>query len=90
MSTQPATPECEKLAKVSEESNKIGAFLDWLKDKGIHLATWEYDEDLDDERLFPHREPIQNILAEYYGIDLDKVETERRALLDWIQEQNND
>ena len=35
-------PECEKLSKVSKESNKIGFFLDWLEERGIVLA--EYPE----------------------------------------------
>lgn len=39
-------PECEKLKEVSEDSNKIGAFLDWLMyDKGIVLSK-EYEGDV--------------------------------------------
>jgi len=35
-------PECEKLSKVSKESHKLGAFMDWLEERGIFLA--EYPE----------------------------------------------
>lgn len=105
MSTQPACPECDKLLKVSEESNKIGAFLDYfLGSRGLHLAHYApadgylFDDDGDkvyiDEMLVPASEyrgdsGISRLLAEYYGIDLDKVEQERRALLDWIRDEQD-
>jgi hypothetical protein len=85
MSKQPECPECEKLAKISEESNKIGDFLEELNRK---YYICEFDES--DEVYYPVRKSINDYLAEYYDIDLDKVEDERRALLKWLQEQNND
>ena len=74
-------PECEKLSAVSADSNKIGAFLDWLVyDKGIYLA--EYSE-LDE--LWAINTPFERLLAEYFEIDLDKVEDERRAMLEGLR-----
>lgn len=95
MRQQPPCPECEKLAAVSKQSNKIGDFLDWLMSKGIVLAEWVENEDEDTSDIMPDllmssirgSNGINKILADYYGIDLDKVEQERRALLDWLREK---
>lgn len=87
MRKQPKCPEAEKLAAVSEDSNKIGGFLSWLSSQGVYLA--EYDESDNFVRSSDYKLTdygINRILAEYYGIDLDEVERERRALLDWLRE----
>lgn len=94
--SQPPCPECEKLTKVSEESNKIGNFLDWMYSRGLVLCTWEENDDEDTNDYLPDilvpaskyrtHSGIENLLAEYFGVDLDKVEKERRALLDWLRE----
>jgi hypothetical protein len=91
---QPKCPECEKLAEVSEESNKIGGFLGWLFSKDLVIAGYEHNtrgwEELVVVRRYQGDSGINKLLAEYYGIDLDKVEKERRALLNWLREQNGD
>jgi hypothetical protein len=136
-----ATPECDRMIAVADDSHKLGDFLDWLNEQDIHLATWErtkvcgYGSGLfvvspgggvrdvdglsqrkwrcvggrmtghpdsnkpgeDDgdcpecggtgrvERVEPRMiltgEPFERLLARYFGIDLDKVETERRQVL---------
>ena len=72
-------PECEKLAKIAPESQKIGEFLDWLRNQGIHLCKWEetHCSAGDPEDLVEIREPRENLLAKYFEVDLDKVEEER-------------
>ncbi len=35
------TPECDRMVAVAEESHKLGEFLDWLNEQGIHLAEWQ-------------------------------------------------
>jgi len=38
-------PECEKLAKVSDESQEIGTFLEWLRNvKEYEFAKWNTDD----------------------------------------------
>lgn len=60
------TPECARLSDVRSKSQVCGAFLEWLEqEKGWHLPAYN----------------MQQLLAEYFDIDLNKVETERRALL---------
>ena len=84
MSTQPACPECNKLSAVAEESQKIGKFLLWLGDNKIELCTFE-DGFLD---YYPIHSSFENLLAKYFNIDLQKVEQEKQALLDWLREEH--
>jgi hypothetical protein len=90
-------PECEKLAKVHEESQKIGFFLEWLfYAKGVlckwHDARKEWvDEKHDDyfwesQGYYPIRENIDQILADYFEIDMNKIDAERNALLNSIRD----
>jgi len=80
-------PECEKLEKVSEESQKIGAFLDWLQNETKYIIA-EYSDDEEGEALlFPIHKAIEQILAEYFKIDLNKVEKERKQILEDIRKQ---
>lgn len=86
MRPQPECPECEKLSRVSEEFNKIGDFLSWLSQKDVVLAEWEIDWLIPSSYRLSDS-GITKMLADYFGIDLNKVEKERRALLEWVQEQ---
>lgn len=98
MRPQPACPECEKLAAIADNSNPIGAFLDWLEStQQIVLCRWEDNDDEDTNDYLPHllmptefrgSNGINKLLALYFNIDLDKVEQERRALLEWLQERH--
>lgn len=77
----PKYPECEKLAKVSDKSQTIGAFLEWLQGvKEIELAKWS-----DSDGLYPEHTTIESLLAEYFEIDMNKVEKERQQILEDIQ-----
>ena len=103
MSEQPECPECERLHEVAPESQKIGEFLEWLRgQKQIMLAQYHAhskecrasDGDLAcgyrRNDLEPVRNPTEKILAEYFKIDLDKVENERRTLLDYLRSNKKD
>jgi hypothetical protein len=80
MTTVP-TPECEKLAAVSDLSQAIGEFIEWAQMQGIQLCSWS-----DRFREFsPIHESINNILARHFGIDLVKIEDERRAILESLR-----
>lgn len=96
-------PECEKLHAVHEESQKLGYFLDWLM-KRYTLAEWDYNfraivydregnEDRWNSVLMPvhvGENKINSLLAEYFHIDLDKVEEERRQILEELRKANED
>jgi hypothetical protein len=93
--TTPACPECERLHEVAPFSQRIGDFLDWLEnEKHWMIAKYhEHDEECEDENgsytcgFFTDAIQIvhtqrEKLLAEFFGIDLTKVENERRALLE--------
>ena len=84
-------PECEKMAKVSDKSQTIGEFLDWLRgEAGYIIAEYGADSDKDrDEGPFPIHKSIEQLLADYFEIDLNKVETEKRKMLDKIRRDAN-
>lgn len=82
--TSPATeyPECEKLKAVADESQKIGQFLDWLLgERNLELGQYN-----DNDRLIAQPLNIAKLLAEYFNIDMDKVEKERQEILSSIRE----
>jgi hypothetical protein len=120
-------PEHEKLQAVSEQTQAIGEFLDWLNSQGVHLMTWR--EDLTDTRpddwceaaKYSHlhcdhwgtedetheccrcakpyglrevtgikgwvskRRSTLQLLADWAGIDLAKIESEKRQMLESIR-----
>lgn len=76
-------PECEKMSQVRPQSQAIGEFLEWLRyEKGWVLATVPEEYEF---TLVEASYSIEGLLAEFFGIDLDKVETERRQMLDEIR-----
>lgn len=84
-------PECEKLLKFSKKSQMIGEFLEWLRNtKEITLARWDKDEcdfcRTEDDVLVPAYDATEKLLAEFFGIDMDKVEKERQQLLEELRE----
>lgn len=77
----PATPECDKVYAFHDDSQIIGDFIEWLSFVGIHLIEWE------DEIPYPVHEDINHLLARFFDIDLNKVEQERRDVLDFIRNE---
>lgn len=75
------TPECDKLAAVRDRSQVVGEFIEWLTgEKGIELAIFGENEE-GDEALLPFHFNRDGILAEFFDIDMNRVEKERRAIL---------
>jgi len=67
-------PECEKLHKVKDQSFIIGQFLEWLQED-YAVARWDGND------LFPDHPGIEKLIAEYFNIDLNKVEKEKQEIL---------
>ncbi len=78
------TPELNRIIGVSEDSQRIGEFLEWLAEQEITLAKWNDNE----EELFEIRQSREQLLANYFEIDLVKAEKERQALLDEVRAEN--
>ncbi len=84
----PKMLECEKLAAVKGQSQICGEFLAWLNSRGIQLAEFVKDDTV----IFPHDRLVlaqtsrDQLLAEFFEIDMDAVEREKRALLEHVRE----
>lgn len=52
----PKAPECDRMLEVADDSHKIGEFLDWLQQQGIHLASYVDDGHHVDEVLMTRSE----------------------------------
>lgn len=83
-------PEHEKLNKVHKLSNNIGSFLDWLiHQKGVKLylsvnklpTNTHVDESYVRIGAVPMLYKPNELLAEYFNIDLKKLEEEKQAML---------
>lgn len=73
-------PQLAKMQEVQETSQAIGEFLDWLQsEQRIDLCT--IIRGTGHDRWAPITESTQQLLARYFGIDLEAVERERRAVL---------
>jgi len=91
----PAVPTLDRIRQVHDQSQAIGEFLDWLRnDKKIELCRWSQfvgwrrDDGGDGGQFAPTSDTIHGLLHEYFEIDPEAEERERRALLDHVREQN--
>jgi hypothetical protein len=77
-------PEHDKQTKVVEQTQAAGEFIEWLESKGIFLAHHV------DGHNFPQPVYTQllELLAEWAGIDLKKIEAEKRQMLAAIRKAN--
>ena len=76
------TPELEKQRVVQERSQAIGQFVEgFLRGKGIVLAKWGENRNYPS----PLQYNIEALLAEFFDIDLKKIEKERLSLLEEIR-----
>lgn len=80
-------PEHEKMKLISDKSNAIGEFVDqFLPKKGIYLC--ESFEGGFDNGYRVNRTPIIKLLAEFFKIDLSKIEEEKQHMLNQHRLQN--
>jgi hypothetical protein len=94
MSDEPLYSEHAKLMEVYEQSQACGDFFEWLVlHKGfMSVVEHEHDDTCYQDGMqicdfmkgdlipVPH-EPIEALLAQFFEIDLDKIEEEKRQML---------
>lgn len=73
-------PEHVKLNRIADVSQLCGEFLDWIK---THWTLCDYDEK--SEKFYPSHQSTIDLLAKFFGIDLDKIEAEKRAMLESLR-----
>lgn len=81
----PDYPEHAKLAAIQPMSQAIGEFLEA---SDYHLAEWVTFEGNDRETLVIVHKPMNEILADHFGIDLRVIEQEKRAMLNSQRDLN--
>lgn len=77
-----AYPEHEKMAKVRDQSQALGEFLEWLGSMGVDDLTV-------DGRRFNLGCDIEPLLGTYFDIDLEKIETEKQDMLGAVRIRNH-
>jgi hypothetical protein len=81
-------PEHEKLEIIQAQSQVIGEFLEWLTGtRELILAHYPILESNGkaSAHLFPAPIKQAKLIAEFFGIDLTKLEKEKRAMLDILR-----
>jgi hypothetical protein len=74
-------PEHEKMMALKGQNNVVGRFLDWLDGENIGLAKWGPDG----INMQPHYESKESIISRHFGIDLNKLEAEKRMMLEALR-----
>lgn len=88
MRKAPECPECDKMIAVKDKSQVIGGFLEWLQgERGLFICALTEQESGWGEFMREYTSTEQ-LLAEFFEIDLGKVEQEKRATLEFMREQN--
>jgi len=103
MSVVEKYPEHQKLQAVKDKSQAIGDFIEYLRGKGYVICEKVNSVENEDGELTDYEKeqwiigwnwmqahlPIEKTLAEYYEIDLNKLEIEKRVMLDEFRKQTN-
>lgn len=72
-------PEHEKLKQIQRESQTIGEFIEWLESNGMVVCEWT---DGNCDNWMRTTLSTNRLLAKFFDIDLDKLEAEKRQMLD--------
>jgi hypothetical protein len=80
----PETPELDKMHAARADSQPVGEFLEWLSNQGLQICRFNRGI----EQYQADYRTIEQMLADWKGINLTQVETERRAVIAWFQETN--
>lgn len=76
------TAELDRWSKVHSNAVVINEFLDFLNEQGISLCI------LSGHTFFPCHKKGEDLIYECYNIDPEKLEKERRELLESIRSKN--
>lgn len=64
-------PEHEKLVEISDQSQAIGEFMEWLESTAFAVHD-----------IYTMNDKIQEILADYFDIDLAKISEEKDQMIE--------
>lgn len=85
-------PECDKLNALREPAHVLSEFLEFLGQDGLRLCrledTGRIRWDAPVEEYFGTHESSQDLIYRFLGIDSNKLELERRAMLAVLQQHS--
>jgi hypothetical protein len=84
---QTVYPEHEKLKALNGLNQRIGEFIDWLLEEKKYRICGYSDKD---KLYWPLFGSTESLLADYFNIDLHKLEEEKRAILNELRSQQSD
>ena len=84
----PETPECDNLAALMGNVDAITEFFEWAGEHGYQLGQFAPVDGYRDEQFMPVGRSTHELALESLGLDVKKLETERRALLDYQRRLN--
>ena len=91
-------PEHDKLQLVAEQSHAAGEVLEWLftekkyflAEDGDEIVSAGFGASYTATRTRAVQRTVNDLLAEFFGIDQSALEAEKRALLQHIREAKSD
>lgn len=85
----PATPELDKMIEVQDKSQAISEFIEWMQNEsGLSICRWENDARLYTKGYWQVETDFEGIMARFFGIDLKAADRERKAILAYLRERN--
>lgn len=78
-------PEHDKIRALEGDNQVVGDFIEWLCTQGYRICEPIDDEARGTYSFAPLSMSTEKTIAKYFDIDLEKIETENRALLDKIR-----
>lgn len=84
------TPELDKQSEVirSGKAEIVQEFLDWLWDERKYVLCHPKPDSIHGYYLPVSHGGGEQLIADFFGIDRDKIESERRAILAEIRKDN--
>lgn len=78
-------PEHIKMEKIPQQNRDLlGDFLSYLQERGIELAVWR-PNGFGDASLHPVFKRTEEWMAEFFKIDLKKIDEEKSRMLEEIR-----
>lgn len=81
-------PEHDKMAAIKELSQAVYDFIEWLPSQDCMIGQMVQYEDRDEPVFVPYYGSIKELIAKHFGIDLDKIEQEKRVMLDALRKDH--
>ena len=83
--------DCEKLAQYRNEWDAIMMFIEWLQQNHMCIGVWRTKKQATNEKgevkehllehPYPYGQTIENLLYQYFDVNPEKLERERREIL---------